>query len=138
MLTVGSLHLPTTSHVCSGHIHHRSALWGVAGSSFGTMHHRWVVTDLYSSLLGPLVIIGPSSSSLVTWPVLVIIGRPIHRRHWVMVRAYSSSLECCQALHQVSLLLGCPTLHCWVLVPPCWHHLHGHGWGGLLVSYSMC
>jgi hypothetical protein len=97
-----------------------------------------VVTGPYSSSLGPLVIVGPSSSSLVTWPVLVVVGGPIRRRRWVVVRAYSSSLECRRALHRVSSSSGCPTLRRWVRVPPCWRHSRGHGWGGLLVSYSMC
>src|SRR5258708_4384501 len=60
-------------------------------SSFGTMRRRWVVTGSYSSSLGPLVIIGPSSSSLVTWPVLVVVGGPIRRRCWIVVRACKSA-----------------------------------------------
>ena len=78
VLEMGSLHLPATSHVRSGHIRHRSALCAVVGvslgplvvvrryasslgcrwahlSSFGAMHRRWVVTGPYSSLLGLLV-----------------------------------------------------------------------------------
>jgi len=78
VLEMGSLHLPATSHVHSGHIRHRSALCAVVGvslgplvivwhyalslgccwahlSSFGAMHRRWVVTGPYSSLLGLLV-----------------------------------------------------------------------------------
>jgi hypothetical protein len=92
-------------------------------SLFGAMHHRWIVTGPYSSSLGPLVIVGPSSSSLVTWPVLIIVGGPIRRRHWVVVRAYSLSLECRWALHRVSSSLSCPTLRRWVLVPPCVIHV---------------
>jgi hypothetical protein len=49
--------------------------WWAHLSSFGTMHHRWVVT----------------------WPILVVVGGLI-RRHWVAVRAYSSSLEHHRAL----------------------------------------
>ena len=98
-------------------------------SLFGTMHRCWIVTALYSSsMVGQLVVIRchaslsghPRRRWVVTWPILVVVGGPIHR-HWVAVRAYSSSLE----RHRARLVFigsRCPTLRRWVLVPSCWRH----------------
>ena len=137
VLAISSVHLPATSHVRSGLTRHRLALCIIVGASlgplslFGAMCRCWIVTASYSSsLVGPLVIIQRHASSsghphrrwVVTWPVLVVIGGPIHH-HRVAVRAYSSSLE----RHQVRLVFigsRCPTLRRWVLVPSCWRHSH--------------
>ena len=103
-----------------------------------SLGHHWallaIVTSPYSSsLVGPFVIIQqhvwllghPCCHWIVTWPVLIVIGGPIGC-HWVELRAYSLSLECCQAhFHWVSLL-DCPTLH--GLLGPCSLMLASFAW----------
>jgi hypothetical protein len=155
VLAMGSIHLPATSHVHSGLTRYRSVLCIVVGASLGPPAvvrryacRRLVVTGPYSSsLVGPLVVVRRYASSsghprrrwVVTWPVLVVVGGPIHRR-WVVegILIVVGTLLGPTCVHWVSSLLDCPTLRRWVLVPSCWRHSRDHGGGGVVVSYSIC
>jgi len=91
--------------------------WWAHLSSFGTMRRRRAIL-----IVGPSSSLGHPHRWVVTWPILVVVGGPIHH-HRVAVRAYSSSLE----RHRVRLIFigsRCPTLRRWVLIPSCWRHSH--------------